>query len=409
MNVPFFIAKRYLFAKKSHNIINFISIVSLVGITIATSALLIVLSIFNGLQDFVSQSLNAFNSDIEITPKEGKVFDINTINIDSLAEMDNILSVSGVLSDVVVFVHDERQYIAYIKGVDNNYFKINRLDTMIHYGKCLLNIGEHPLAILGGDVAYRLNCNLENVASNYIKVYYPNRSRKTIGAMPGLSSLNSQVINPSGIFYTFTEYDSKYVFVPIDFARQLLAYESVYTSIEMKCKSGKITTVKQYLEKKFGQSFFVKDAYQQEEEIYKVMQTEKWSIYAILSFILLIAAFNIVGMMSILILEKKSQINVFYAMGVDKTFIQKIFLNEGLLITSIGMIIGLLLGLLFCFLQAQFGLISFGDGAYLIDAYPIHIKLTDVLLIFTIVILITFPAIYIPIRKMVSTKTHYNE
>lgn len=381
---------------------------SLVGITIATSALLIVLSIFNGLQDFVSQSLNAFNPDIEITPREGKVFDINTINIDSLAEMDNVLKVSGVLSDVVVFVHEDRQYIAYIKGVDDDYFKINRLDTMVYYGYCRLHSNEIPLAILGGDVAYRLNCNLENVASNYIKIYYPNRSRK-IGAMPGLSSLNSQIINPSGIFYTYTEYDSKYVFVPIDFARQLLAYDSGFTSIEMKCKSGKIATIKQYLEEKYGQSFFIKDTYQQEEEIYKVMQAEKWSIYAILSFILLIAAFNIVGMMSILILEKKSQINIFYSMGGDNNFIQKIFLNEGVLITSIGMSIGLCLGLLFCFLQAKFGLITFADGAYLIDAYPIHIKLTDVLLIFAIVILITFPAIYWPTKKLVSTKTHYNE
>ena len=397
MNAALYIAKRYLFAKKSHNIINFISMLSLIGVAVASGALLIVLSIFNGLQDFIAQSVNAFNPDLEITSREGKVFSQNAINLQTIAAWDDVQYCSEVLSDVVVFACEDRQFIAKLKGVRNDYTKMNRLDTMVE-GHFVLHENDNDFAVLGGNIAYRLDC-FAGVPNTFLKVYYPDRMRKNV-SINNLSSLNSQIIIPSGVFYTYTEYDAEYVFVPIDFAKQLLGYDSAYTSIEIKCKDGKVNAVQRKLKEMYGDKFFVRNAYQQEEDLYKVMQSEKWGIYAILSFILVIAMFNIISMMTILILEKKEQIKVFYSMGADKTMIKNIFFYEGLLITGIGLWIGIVIGLLFCFLQSQFEFITFGDGSYLLSAYPVKIKILDVVMILLVVFLTTVPATYFPTRKL---------
>ncbi len=397
MNAALYIAKRYLFAKKSHNIINFISMLSLIGVAVASGALLIVLSIFNGLQDFIAQSVNAFNPDLEITSREGKVFPQNAINLQTIAAWDDVQYCSEVLSDVVVFACEDRQFIAKLKGVRNDYTKMNRLDTMVE-GRFVLHENDNDFAVLGGNIAYRLDC-FAGVPNTFLKVYYPDRMRKNV-SVNNLSSLNSQIIIPSGVFYTYTEYDAEYVFVLIDFAKQLLGYDSAYTSIEIKCKDGKVNAVQRKLKEMYGDKFFVRNAYQQEEDLYKVMQSEKWGIYAILSFILVIAMFNIISMMTILILEKKEQIKVFYSMGADKTMIKNIFFYEGLLITGIGLLIGIVIGLLFCFLQSQFEFITFGDGSYLLSAYPVKIKILDVVMILLVVFLTTVPATYFPTRKL---------
>ncbi len=397
MNAALYIAKRYLFAKKSHNIINFISMLSLIGVAVASGALLIVLSIFNGLQDFIAQSVNAFNPDLEITSREGKVFPQQAIDLQTIAAWDDVQYCSEVLSDVVVFACEDRQFIAKLKGVRNDYTKMNRLDTMVE-GHFVLHENDNDFAVLGGNIAYRLDC-FAGVPNTFLKVYYPDRMRKNV-SINNLSSLNSQIIIPSGVFYTYTEYDAEYVFVPIDFAKQLLGYDSAYTSVEIKCKEGKVNAVQRKLKEMYGDKFYVRNAYQQEEDLYKVMQSEKWGIYAILSFILVIAMFNIISMMTILILEKKEQIKVFYSMGADKTMIKNIFFYEGLLITGIGLLIGIVIGLLFCFLQSQFEFITFGDGSYLLSAYPVKIKLLDVVMILLVVFLTTVPATYFPTRKL---------
>ncbi|MBO4543540.1 MAG: FtsX-like permease family protein [Bacteroidales bacterium] len=370
---------------------------SLIGVAVASGALLIVLSIFNGLQDFIAQSVNAFNPDLEITSREGKVFSQQAIDLQTIAAWDDVQYCSEVLSDVVVFACEDRQFIAKLKGVRNDYTKMNRLDTMVE-GHFVLHENDNDFAVLGGNIAYRLDC-FAGVPNTFLKVYYPDRMRKNV-SINNLSSLNSQIIIPSGVFYTYTEYDAEYVFVPIDFAKQLLGYDSAYTSIEIKCKDGKVNAVQRKLKEMYGDKFFVRNAYQQEEDLYKVMQSEKWGIYAILSFILVIAMFNIISMMTILILEKKEQIKVFYSMGADKTMIKNIFFYEGLLITGIGLLIGIVIGLLFCFLQSQFEFITFGDGSYLLSAYPVKIKLLDVVMILLVVFLTTVPATYFPTRKL---------
>ena len=321
MNVSFWIAKRYLFAKKSHNIINLISIISLIGISVATGAMFIVLSMFNGLQNFIGQTFNAFNPDLEITPKEGKIISDTTLRLSNIIAMPDVEYCSGVLADKVVFVKNQEQYITTIKGVATDYARMTRMDTIVTEGKFLLKKNNVPFAVLGGGVAYRLNCNINNPVENQLKIYYPDRTKKRISAT-GTDAVLSQTIIPSGIFHTYTNYDNQFVFVPIDFARNILNYPSGFTSIEIKCKNNKINKVQKQLTSEFGDRLFIKNAYQQEEDLYKVMQSEKWAIYLILSFILLIASFNMMGMMSILILEKKNQISTLFSLGISNKHIK---------------------------------------------------------------------------------------
>ena len=402
MNVSLFIAKRYLLAKKSHNIINIISIVSLVGTAIATGALFIILSIFNGLQTIVENSFNAFNPDIEILPQKGKIIAEDAIDLHAIAAWKEIEYLSPVLSDVVVFAYEQQQFIAKIKGVKSDYQRMNRLDTIICGDKFLLDDNNFPLAVLGSGVASALNCPVSEMINNSLKVYYPDRTKKS-SAIASIESLNSEAITPIGVFCSHTNYDLEYVFVPFYFARQLLGYSSGYTALEIRCKSPKdIDNVQKKLSKLLGEDYSIKNAYQQEEMLYKVIQSEKWIIYAILSFILLIAAFNMVGIIAILILEKKQDVHILHSMGANIKTIRRIFLYEGFLISVSGTLIGFVLGLLFCLLQIHFQLIGLGEGSYIVEAYPVEIRITDVILIFTTVFCITLPTTYLPVRKLVA-------
>jgi ABC-type lipoprotein release transport system permease subunit len=400
MNVSLYIAKRYLFAKKSHNIINIISIVSFSGVAIATAILFIVLSIFNGLQNFVEQSFNSFSADIEITPKYGKIIQKDALNLKQLAALNGVEYLSEVLSDIAVFVYDDKQFIAKIKGVYPDYNRMNRLDTIVHRGKFMLENYGFSFAVLGVGVAAHLDCSVSETLSNSLKIYYPNRTKKTISSV-SIDALNAQVITPSGIFYSNTEYDAEYVFVPLSFARELLGYESGCTSLEIRCtSSSKMKSVQKEIKKNVSEEFYVKNSYQQQEELFKVMQSEKWITYAILSFILLIASFNMVGMIAILILEKKQTVGVLHSMGADVGLVRRIFIYEGILISILGVVCGLFLGFIFCLLQMQFGFITFGEGSYLLTAYPVLMQWKDILLVPIIVLVITIPTTYILTKKI---------
>ena len=393
MNVSLFIARRYLFAKKSHNIINIISIVSFVGVMIATAALFIVLSVFNGLTGYVEQSFNAFSADIEITPRYGKIIPQDAINIKEIASLEGVEYHSEVLSDVAVFVYDDRQFIAKIKGVYPDYARMNRLDTIVRNGDFLLEHSGFPFAVLGCVVAAHLSSPVSPSINNALKIYYPDRTKKRSAAI-SIDALNSQAITPTGIFYSFTEYDEEFVFVPLNFARTLLGYESGATSLEIRCKpSSKVANVQAEIKAIIGENYYVKNAYEQEEELFKVMQSEKWITYAILSFILLIASFNMVGMIAILILEKKQSVSILYSMGANIGMVRKVFIYEGILISLLGIVFGLFIGFIVCLLQIWFGFISFGDG-YLLTAYPVAMQWKDVLLIPLVVLCITLPASY---------------
>jgi ABC-type lipoprotein release transport system permease subunit len=395
-----FIAKRYLFAKKSHNIINIISVVSFAGVSIATATLFIVLSVFNGLQHFVEQSFNAFSPDIEITPKHGKIIPQNAIDIQQIKSLDNVEYLSGVLSDVAVFACEDQQFIAKIKGVSPDYYRLNRLDTIVNYGRFLLEDHGFSFAVLGAGVAAHLNCPISSSPSNTLKIYYPDRNKK-LSAAVSVNALNYQTITPVGVFNSHTVYDVEFVFVPLSFARSLLGYETGYTSLEIRCKpTAKVSELQDEIRQITGNDFYVKNSYQQEEELFKVMQSEKWITYAILSFILLIASFNMVGMIAILILEKRTSVAILYSMGSTIKLVRRIFIYEGILISALGTLTGLALGFVFCILQICFGFIHFGEGSYILTAYPVEMQWNDVLLIPLVVLLITLPSAYLLAKKI---------
>jgi ABC-type lipoprotein release transport system permease subunit len=400
VNVSLFIAKRYLFAKKSHNLINIISIVSFAGVAIATAVLFIILSIFNGLQNYVERSFNAFSADMEITPRYGKMIPEKAIDLQAIMSLDGVEYMSEVLSDVAVFVNEDRQYIARIKGVYPDYARMNRLDTIVYNGQFLLESNGFSFAVLGAGVAAHLNCLPSGMISNRLKIYYPDRTQKR-SAVISIDALNSEAITPAGIFYSQTEKDIEFVFVPLEFARKLLGYQSGYTSLEIRCNSSAgRDNVQKEIKEIVGEAFYVKNSYQQEEELFKVMESEKWITYAILSFILFIASFNMVGMIAILILEKKHSVGVLYSIGADTGLVRRIFIYEGMLISVLGVAMGLLFGAIFCLLQIQFGFISFGEGSYLLKAYPVIMQWKDVLFVPFIVFAITLPAAWLLTRKI---------
>jgi ABC-type lipoprotein release transport system permease subunit len=369
-------------------------------VMIATAALFIVLSAFNGIKDWVEQSFNAFSSDIEITPRYGKIIPHDSIDMKKIADLNGVAYYSEVLSDVTVFAYENRQFIAKIKGVYPDYYKMNHLDTTVYSGEFILEHQGFPFAVLGAGVAGHLDCPASPTINNALKIYYPDRTRKRSAAVSA-EALNTQSITPAGIFISHTEYDLDFVFVPLTFARHLLGYASGMTSLEIRCTpSANIADVKTEIKNMLGDKYYVKNAYEQEEELFKVMQSEKWITYAILSFILLIASFNMVGMIGILILEKKQSVSILYSMGSGINMVRKIFIYEGILISFSGVVCGLILGFIICLLQIQFGFISLGDGSFLLPAYPIEMQCLDALMIPLVVFCITLPASYLLSKKI---------
>lgn len=400
MKVAFFVAMRYLWAKKSQQLIQVISWITLLSITVCTAALFIVLSVFNGLEDFISSRFNTFHSDLEITASQGKTFHLTPEKLQELRAVEGVDYVSEVCSDMAVLSFEERQFIARLKGVDSEYYRMKRMDTAVYAGQFCLEYRDFTLAVLGAGVEQKLHCGIADYVTNSIGVYYPKRGRRFETAQP-MQGLNSGQLTPAGCFVSGTEYDENYVFTSLSFMQQLTGHEGEVTSVEVRVKpKASVNQVKNRISMLMGNSYEIKDQYQQEAEMYKVMRAEKWAIFAILSFILLIASFNIIGMMAMLVLEKKQDMATFYAMGADKNMIQRIFIQEGLLISATGTLVGMGIGFIFCLLQKTFHWIHFGEGGYALNYYPVEIHGFDILCIFAAVLLISLPATIIPVVRI---------
>lgn len=400
MRTSLFIAYRYLFTKKSHTIINVISIISLISVVVCTAALFIVLSIFNGLQNYVAHNFNSFNADLAITPKTGKTFIIDNEQLEKIKQIKGVHYLSEVVADIGVVTYEDRQLIVQIKGVAPDYYRLKHLDTLIFNGEYLLEVGENSFALLGVGVANRLQCAVSPMVNNALTIYYPNRNKKFSASNPS-QNLNIQRITPFGVFLSETEYDASFIFVPLAFARNLMNYTDEVTSIEIgTLPNANTDNISKAITEIIGDDFYIKNAYQQEEDLYKIMQAEKLAIYLILTFIFLVASFNIVGMIAILVLDKKRDISVLYSLGADNRMIRRIFMLEGMLIALAGVFLGLLIGSIFCWLQTTFHLISFGDGTYILNYYPVKIYGRDIFFIVLTVVAISFPATYIPVLKI---------
>lgn len=394
-----FIGLRYLFSPKKHHAINVISIISMVGIMVSSAALIIVLSVFNGMEGLVRSSFNSFNPDYQILPKEGKVFSTDTFPMAELQKLEGVQAVFEVVSDMTLMTYNEKQLLVSVKGVSPDYLHSTGVDSLLIDGNATLQYSEGPAAVMGAIAAGNIQLNLHS--PEQLKVYYPKRLLKNLS--DPARAFNIDYLIPAGVFASYTEYDEKYVFVPLDFARSIMNYENEVTSIELKLKNPKdYIKIRASIEKVLAGNYILKDKYQQEESLYKTMKSEKLMVFVILAFILVVAGFNMIGTLSMLIIEKKDDLSVLYAMGARKSLVRKIFMVQGGFISLWGGLAGLLIGLLICFLQMKFHIVGLGDGSagYLINYYPVQLEWMDFVMVLFTILIISIITSYIPIRYM---------
>lgn len=399
MNTAFFIAKRYLISKKSHNIIHIISAISFFGIVFCTMSLILVLSVFNGFESLIVNYFNSFNADLVISPTKGKVFEQSTFPFDKISKIAGVSTYSAILEDVALISYDDKQFLAKLKGVDENYGIDNRFDTLIIDGRFLLQKGDVDYVILGAGVAYHLGLNLTQFKS--LKTYYPQREAKNLN--DPLNAFNTSLIIPSGVFSVQTDYDAEYVFVPLRYAQSLMQYEGKLSAVEIFIKpNDRVEKVQDEIQNILGERFIVKNKYQQEEMLFKVLQSEKIAIYAILTFILILAMFNIVGTLAMLILDKKDDVLILFQLGATKAMVQSIFMWEGFLLNIAGGIIGLILGAAICLIQQTWGIVKIGseNAAYVLNIYPVEMKVVDFVIVLAIVIALGTLSTIFPARKL---------
>ena len=396
MRLSLYIAKRYLFAKKSRNAINVISSISVAGVTVGTMALIIVLSVFNGLETLVHSIFNTFDPDLRITPAEGKTFIPDSARLSLLASVDGIACYSLCLEENALLKYGEKQYIATIKGVDENYAQVTGIDSSMWDGEFILRSEQgRPYAIPGIGIANFLGMRVNFITP--LVIYVPRRTGTT--ELTAEDAFVRNYIFPSGIYQVEQEYDSKYVFMPIGFARELLESGSEVTSIEIKFEAGSSESqIQKDVTRLFGKGFLVQNKYEQQEIFYKVMRSERLAIFFILTLILIIASFSIIGSLTMLIIEKERDIEILRSLGADNTLIRKIFIIEGWLISIIGAIAGILLGFVICWIQQRFGLVRLQSDTLILDAYPVVMKIKDFLIVPATVLLIGFWAAWYPVR-----------
>ena len=387
MNFPFYIARRYLVSKKTHNIINIISAISVVGVMVGTMALVIVLSVFNGFEKVVVSMFNIFDPDLEISLKEVKTFKSDDIPANAIHSLPEIVKYTDVLEENALLRFRDKQFLATIKGVSDGYLNDSPLDTLLVEGDLILQSDSFDFALPGFGIAYYLNIHVDDPDA-LISVYVPDRTKRL--NVISESNLRNESIRPAGIFSVQQDFDNKYMIVPLRFARKLLNYENQVSKVEILLEPGTdIETVQSGISKLVGPKFVVKNRLQQQELLYKTMKSEKWAVFLILTFILIVATFNVIGSITMLILDKQNDIHTLESLGANRVMIKMIFFTEGLLITLSGALSGLILGGLVCWLQMEYGLIRLqGGGSFVMTAYPVHMKALDFLMVFVTVVFI---------------------
>jgi lipoprotein-releasing system permease protein len=401
VRLPLFIANRYLLAKKSHNLINIITWISILGISVGSFALIVVLSAFNGLEKVISSMNNRLTPDLQIASVKGKTINLTTFPLGQLKDIQGIDYVIPTITEDALFRANDKQHIGQVKGVGLEYQNLKRLNEII-YGNDRLQLsdGEHDFAVPGAGVAWYLGINAYNPYA-MVRVYVPKRGNASLMSLE--NSFNSDVLNVRCVFSTEQEQDEKLVLVPFNWLSELLEYENKATNVELfTTPNADINKVKKSVTTIIGEDFTVKNQQEQQETLYKIMRSEKWAVYVILTFILILATFNVVGSLSMLMIDKRKDTEILKAIGADNRLIQKIFMNEGLLISVAGGIIGLLLGIILVLLQQQFGFVKFGTGGnYVVDAYPVLLKLKDVLLIFATILVVGCTSAFLTVRHAI--------
>ncbi|MGN6618468.1 MAG: FtsX-like permease family protein [Ilyomonas sp.] len=390
-------AWRYFKSKKSTNAINIIAWISVLAIAVGTAALIIVLSVFNGFEDLVKNLYGDFYSDVRIAPSKGKFIDISDAQLQKIRSVKGVKSLSLVVEEKAVLVNGDYQAIIYLKGVDKNYNTVSSLKKHIERGQYDLGTTDNPALVVGVGIENAVGADPE---SNLIPltIYLPNRDVKNFNSMDAMYSSN---VNVTGTFTVQQEFDNKYAFTNLPFLQYMLNLEPhQFSGVELALQPGtNMIKIKELLLKALGPDFKVQTRYEQNQSLFTVMQVEKWVIYGILSLILLIAAFNMIGSLTMLVLEKQKDIAVLKAMGANNNLIQNIFLSEGFVLAGVGGFSGMLIAFLVCAVQMKFKLIKLEGGTFIIDYYPVKMVPPDFFLVGFTVFVVALLAAYLPARK----------
>lgn len=406
MNLPLLIARRYLFAKRSTNAINIITGISVLGVAIGTAALILVLSVFNGFEDLLSNLFGHFNPELKITPAKGKTFEVDSFVLVKLRALEGVEIVSETLEEIAFFEHDGSQDFGVLKGVDTLFARVNGIDsdTTLREGQYLLQDEERNFLVLGAGVRNKLSVNINNPLST-ITVYMPEQQTGVLD-----KPFKTRQASPSGTFAIQQEFDNEYVLTNIAFVRELLeAGPTMVSALEIKCHKGAdIQQIKAQARGLLGEGYTMKDRYEQNEAFFKVMKLEKWMGFAITSLIILLMAFNTVGALWMIVLDKQRDISTLKSMGATDATVHRIFMFEGFLLTLLGMGIGLLLALALYFAQKNWGLITIPEG-FLVESYPISIRASDFLPVISTVVGIGFLASLLPARRAAQVSAFLRE
>ena len=385
MNLPFFIAKRYFTSKKSANFSHIVSLVSFFGVMIGTTALVLMLAVFNGFEDLVLRMYNSFHPHLQITSCEGKTFNIDLVN-DKIKERNDILSLAFVLEEAVLLRHEDKEFVAVVKGVSETYKDVTNFDSLLIDGNYINEYNTNNVGVIGSGVAYYLSIPLGTIFTP-LEVFAANRNSKTL--LNTNNAFQKSNIIPVGVFSIQAEIDEKYIITPLIFVQELINKKEQASSIEIKLKNeDDILLAQQNIQQLLGQKYIVKNRFEQQEFLYKILNSERLAVFVILIFIMIIAAFNIIGSTTILILEKKKEIFILNSFGVTQKQIQNIFFNTSMLMVSSAAISGIIFGGVLAIAQKKLGIIGMGNGNFVIDVYPVSLDFMSVFLVFTTVIII---------------------
>ena len=393
MNLPSFIAQRYLLAKKSHNLINIVTWISIISICVATFAMIFVLSVFNGFKVVISDMIHQFSPDLNISAVKGKTIDINEFPFEKIKDIDGVDFVFPTITEDVLFKNSNKQQIGQVKGVPDDYNKISRIrGTILNDTTFVVSNDSYNFGIPGAGMAYFLGINVYQPYSS-IQVFVPKRGDASAFNLE--NSFNRGNLLVTKVFSTQQEVDERMVLAPFDWLSDLIEYDDLCTDIEVFVNSQQSTgnslnKIKKEIRNILGDEYKIQDQFEQQESLYKMMKAEKLAVYLILTFILIMATFNMIGALSMLIIDKRKDISLLKAIGAETNLVKKIFINEGLLISVVGGILGLVVGIIAVLIQQNFGIIRLGngDGSYVIDAYPVALEFTDILLLFVTITVI---------------------
>lgn len=395
MRLTLFIARRYLFSKKKQNAINIISAISIVGVMIGTTALIVVLSVFNGMDRLLQKSTDSFCADLVVFPVSGKFFDVDSVLRGELEKNAWIASYDEVVEEKALLKYGDRLAPVIVKGVGPDFAEHTRFAEHILEGDFQLQSGEEYRAVVGYGVAAELGIGLRLLTP--MVFYYPDRNGGT-----SVASLHTGRVYPSALFASQQDLESQYVLTDIDFARELFGIGDKVSKVEINLSNPSRTEqVKKALQEATGNCYRIADKFELNKAFYAMMKSEKLAVFLILLFILLVASFNIVGSISMLILDKKGDLGTYKALGMNTGRMISVFKTEGNLITGLGALLGLIVGVTICLIQEKFGIVTLGDGSYIVEAYPVQLVFKDIVLILATVLFIGYVASYFPVRYLV--------